>query len=250
MRLDLYLVEKGFYTTRSKAQNAIKNGDVKVSNNPNPKSSDEVSDNDTIEILKDSCPYVSRGGLKLETAIKSFNLDFNGKTVLDIGASTGGFTDCSLKNGAKLVFAVDVGTSQLDDSLKNNPKVKSFENTNILDFKCQEHFDFVVMDVSFVTIEYLLPGIKNFISDDTTFIALIKPQFELEGKRFKNGIVKDYHLWLDAIEKVSNALNQEGLSIYKLVKSQIKGGDGNQEFLALIKKGIYTNLNFLSVVRE
>ena len=115
MRLDLYLVEKGFYTTRSKAQNAIKNGDVKVSNNPNPKSSDEVSDNDTIEILKDSCPYVSRGGLKLETAIKSFNLDFNGKTVLDIGASTGGFTDCSLKNGAKLVFAVDVGTSQLDD---------------------------------------------------------------------------------------------------------------------------------------
>jgi 23S rRNA (cytidine1920-2'-O)/16S rRNA (cytidine1409-2'-O)-methyltransferase len=106
------------------------------------------------------------------------------------------------------------------------------------------------MDVSFVSIEYLLEGICNFISDDTIFIALIKPQFELDGKRFKNGIVKDYHLWLDAISNVSDALNLKGLSIYKLVKSKIKGGDGNQEFLALIKKGNYKELNFLSIVKE
>ena len=249
MRLDQYLVQNGFYDSRSKAQNAIKNGDILV-NGLKPKSSCDVSEKDEIEVVSNSCPYVSRGGLKLLCAIEEFKLDFNDKVVLDIGASTGGFTDCALKHNAKLVYSIDVGSSQLHPTLKTNPKVISYENTNILDFKCDTHFDFIVMDVSFVSIEYLLQGICNFISDDTIFIALIKPQFELDGKRFKNGIVKDYHLWLDAICNVSDALNLKGLSIYKLVKSKIKGGDGNQEFLALIKKGNYKELNFLSIVKE
>ena len=249
MRLDLYLVENGYYKTRTKAQAAIKAGDVLV-DNKKAKSSDEVTSDNKIEVVSNSCPYVSRGGLKLECAIKEFLLDFKDKTILDIGASTGGFTDCALKFGAKKVVAVDVGTNQLADELRCNDKVEFYENTNILDFKTDTLFDYVVMDVSFVTIEYLLEGINNFIKDNTIFIALIKPQFELSGKRFKNGIVKDYHLWHDAILGVEEALEGYNLSIHKIVKSSIKGSDGNQEFLTLIKRGINKNINFLSVCKE
>ena len=190
MRLDIYLVENGYYKTRSKAQAAIKSGDVLVSG-IKAKASDEVDINSKIEIVKNSCPYVSRGGLKLECAIKEFQLDFKDKVVLDIGASTGGFSDCALKFGAKKVIAVDVGTNQLDESLRSDKRVEFYENTNILDFKTDTIFDFVVMDVSFVRIEYLLSGINNFISElnDEKLQHLLKKmsyqKFRLELPKFK-----------------------------------------------------------------
>ena len=155
MRLDLYLVEKGFFKTRNKAQEAIRHQAVSVNHREVSKASMDITDTDMVEVTKEVHPYVSRGGLKLEAAIESFHLNFEGSTVLDIGASTGGFTDCALKHGAEKVYACDVGRNQLDESLRQNPKVCCYEQTNILDFVLPEPVDHIVMDVSFVSIEKL-----------------------------------------------------------------------------------------------
>ena len=173
------------------------------------------------------------------------------KVILDIGASTGGFSDCSIQNGAKLVYAVDVGTNQLHEKLRNNPKIVSYENTNILDFDITnlEKIDFIVMDVSFVSIEYLLPKINEFITDNNQFICLIKPQFEVGKMKMKNGVVKDKSIHIQVINNVKEELNKYGLDIFKLVKSPILGQSGNTEFLALIKRGSNNNINVLKVVK-
>ena len=218
-------------------------------NGKKEKASYDAKDDDLIELVNIN-PYVSRGGLKLEGAINSFHLDFNNKIILDIGASTGGFTDCSLKHGAKLVYAVDVGTNQLDESLRNNPKVISYEQTNIKDIdKFDNDIDYLVMDVSFVSIEHLLPSISKFISDKNALITLIKPQFELGQINMKNGIVKDKKLHLKVLNNVFEELKKDNLGIYKLIESPILGGSGNKEFLALIKRGINLNINLKEVLK-
>ena len=248
MRLDLFLVEKGYFKTRSKAKLALDEKQVLV-NGKIEKASYDAKEDDLIELININ-PYVSRGGLKLEGAINSFKLDFNNKIILDIGASTGGFTDCSLKHGAKLVYAVDVGTNQLDETLKNDKRVISFEKTNIKDI---DHFDneidYLVMDVSFVSIEHLLPSINHFINDNNALITLIKPQFELGQINMKNGIVKDKKLHLKVLNNVFEELKKYNLGIYKLIESPILGGSGNKEFLALIKKGINLNINLKEVIK-
>ncbi len=177
MRIDQYLVINKYFTSRTKAKEEIKNGHVYV-NDKQILSPNYDYTNGIIKIIN-QMPYVSRGGLKLEKAINYFNLDFNDKVILDIGASTGGFTDCALKHGARKVYAVDVGTSQLDEGLKNNPKVVSQENTNILDAKINEKVDILVMDVSFVSIKHLLDALLRFLDDDNYLVCLIKPQFEV-----------------------------------------------------------------------
>jgi len=250
MRLDLYLVEKKYFESRNKAKNEIENGNVMINDKVITKSSFDVSDNDVIKISDDICPYVSRGGYKLEKAIKEFNLNFNGKLVLDIGSSTGGFTDCSLKNGAKLVYSLDVGTSQLHESLRNDSKVIVLENTNLLDYNPSNHLDVLVMDVSFVSILYLLPKLNELIDDNNYLVALIKPQFEVGKVHIKNGIVKDKNTYLKILTNINEELNKCNLGIEKLTLSPILGGDGNKEFLALIKRNIKTNINFLSFVRS
>ena len=248
MRLDLFLVEKGYFKTRSKAKLALDEGQVLV-NGKKEKASYDAKEDDLIELVNVN-PYVSRGGLKLEGAINSFRLDFKDKVILDIGASTGGFTDCSLKHGAKLVYAVDVGTLQLDESLRNNPKVISYEQTNIKDI---DHFDndidYLVMDVSFVSIEHLLPSLDHLITDNNALICLIKPQFELGHLNMKNGIVKDKKLHMKVLNNVFEELKLYNLGIYKLIESPILGGSGNKEFLALIKRGINLNINLNSVLK-
>ena len=172
MRLDVYLVEKGLFSTRNKAQVAIKDNAISVKGKIISKPNYDVADTDDVVILKEANPYVSRGGFKLEKAIKEFNLDFTNKTVLDIGSSTGGFTDCSLKHGAKLVYSVDVGTNQLDESLLNRNDVVVYEQTNILDVhSLPTPIDFIVMDVSFVSIEYILPAVDRFLNDDNGFVC-------------------------------------------------------------------------------
>ena len=250
MRLDQYLVEKGYFETRNKAKSEIDSGHVKINDKIITKPSFDILGDETIELI-DICPYVSRGGYKLDKAIKAFNLDLCNKVVLDIGSSTGGFTDCAIKNGAKLVYAIDVGSNQLHESLRNNDKVISMENTNILDLDKDKLYpfpDILVMDVSFVSIEYLLPGINNFILDDTLFMCLIKPQFEVGNVKFKNGVIKDRNIHIKVIENVRKELNLYGLDIFKLTSSPILGGSGNKEFLALIKRGINLDLNIIKSI--
>ena len=250
MRLDLYLVEKGYFNSRNKAKNAIDNNAVAVNGKVISKSSFDVSEYDKVEVVGEVCPYVSRGGYKLEAAIKQFYLDFKGKTIVDIGASTGGFTDCALQFGAKRVYSIDVGTNQLDESLLENPNVVSLEQTNILDIEYfPEIIDYFVMDVSFVSITHLLPGISKFIDDGNALVCLIKPQFEVGKKYMKNGIVKDRTVHISVIEKIEAELKLYGLGISKLIPSPILGGSGNKEFLALIKKNVKNKINIVEVCK-
>ncbi|MBD5390933.1 TlyA family RNA methyltransferase [bacterium] len=250
MRLDVYLVEKGFFKSRTKAQTAIVDEAVLVNGKVVTKANFEILDEPTIEIIKESCPYVSRGGVKLEFAIKEFFLDFQDKIILDIGASTGGFTDCALQHGAKEVYAVDVGTNQLDPKLKLDARVISYEQTNILDVPSfPVEFDYIVMDVSFVTIEHILPAIQKFLKEEAIFICLIKPQYEVGKRYLKNGIVKDRSLHIKVLEQVIQALHEYGMGIVKLISSPILGGSGNKEFLACIKKNVETRVNYIEVCK-
>ena len=250
MRLDIFLVENGYFNSRQKAQNAIKDGAVSVNGKIVTKSNYECVDFDDISILKETNHYVYRGGYKLEAAIKEFYLDFKDKIILDIGASTGGFTDCALKHGAKLVYAVDVGTDQLDDSLKNRSDVISYEQTNVLDIDSFDHeIDFIVMEVSFVSISKILPAIDKFLTDKNAFVCLVKPQFEV-GKRFlKNGIVKDRTMHIKVLENVKDALSFYNMGIEKMTVSPILGGSGNKEFLIYVKRNVNSKINIIEVCK-
>lgn len=250
MRLDLYLLENNYFDSRTKARNAIESEAVMVNGKIIKKASFEVDNTIKIEIIKDTNPYVSRGGLKLEAAINEFHLDFKDKIVLDIGSSTGGFTDCSLKHGAKLVYAVDVGTNQLDNSLRNREDVVLFEQTNILDVGGFDvAFDYIVMDVSFISINKILPAINRFLTENTIFICLIKPQFEVGKIYLKNGIVKDRTTHISVLNKIIKELSEYNLGIVKLINSPILGGSGNKEFLACIKKNTPSKVNILEVCK-
>lgn len=250
MRLDLYLVENGFYESRNKAKDAIEASCVAIDGKIITKSSFDVT-NQAVEIVKNNNPYVSRGGLKLEAAIKEFRLDFKNKVIVDIGASTGGFTDCALAFNAAKVYAVDVGTNQLAEKLLNDERVISLEQTNIVDIPYfPERIDYFVMDVSFVSIEYLLHDIEKFIDNDNALICLIKPQFEVGKVYMKNGIVKDRTVHIKVLENVNKALSEYNLGIDKLIPSPILGGSGNKEFLALIKRNVKTRINFIEVCNK
>lgn len=250
MRLDFFLVEKNYFDSRTKAQKAIEAGAIKVSGIVITKSNYEVLGDTPIEIIKDTNPYVSRGGLKLEAAIDNFKLEFKDKKVLDIGSSTGGFTDCALKHGAQLVHAVDVGTNQLDSTLRGRKEIVLLEKTNILDVdRFPIDFDFIVMDVSFVSIKKILPAVDRFLKEDATFICLIKPQFEVGKRYMKNGIVKDRSLHIKVLEQVISALREYQMGVSKLILSPILGGSGNKEFLACIKRNNDTRINVIEVCK-
>ena len=169
---------------------------------------------------------------------------------MDIGASTGGFTDCALRFGAKLVYAVDVGSNQLSSKLRNRSDVVVMEQTNILSVESfPVRFDYLVMDVSFVSIEKLLPAIERFLEENAYFICLIKPQFEVGKRYLKNGIVKDKSLHIKVLEKVNAALEEYNMGILKLIPSPILGGSGNKEFLACIKKNVKSRINWIEVCK-
>lgn len=248
MRLDLFLVEKKFFSSRSKAKEAIEAGLVYVEGKVALKPSLEVEEKMTVELCGNVHPYVSRGGIKLEAAIGAFHLDFKNKVIVDIGASTGGFTDCSLQFGARRVYAVDVGTNQLAQILLDDERVISLEQTNILDIPYfPEPVDYFVMDVSFVSIEHLMPAVSKFITEDNALICLIKPQFEVGRMYLKNGIVKDRTTHIRVLKQIERDLLQYNLKITKLIPSPILGGSGNKEFLALIQRGGSANINLIEV---
>ena len=237
MRLDQYLVENSFYESRNKAKYEIEKGNVLVNNVPILKASFIVKESDIINVIKENeLKYVSKGGLKLERAIDYYKIDVKDKTCLDIGSSTGGFTDYLIKNGIKEVYAVDTGTNQLHESLKNNPKVHSLEKTNFLDMdlSMKDSIELIVIDVSFVKLETILDRvIKEFKNVDV--VALIKPQFELGKTYIKNGVVKDPKLHKMVIDNIILYLNSFNVNPREVIDSPILGGSGNKEFLISFK---------------
>ena len=233
-RLDVELVTRQMAKSRNVAQQIIKEGIVFVNGKASAKASSEVNENDNIELKGDLPKYVGRGGLKLEKAISEFGIDLTHKVCIDIGASTGGFTDCMLQNGASLVYAVDVGRDQLDIALKNDSRVISLEQTDIREAKGKipEKADFISIDVSFISLKAVLPFAVDLLNLTGSIAALIKPQFEVGKSGLgKNGIVKDPKLREKAVNEIKEFVSFMGLKIAGTVQSPIAGGDGNIEYL-------------------
>ncbi len=237
MRLDVYLTENGLCKSRTVAQNLIKSGGVSVNGKLCEKPSFEVADSDSVEITGEQLRYVGRGGLKLEGALKCFGLDISGMVCLDIGSSTGGFTDCMLQNGAAKVYAVDVGTDQLDEKLRDDSRVISMEKTDIRTAELPERVDFVGTDVSFISLKQVIPHIDRLLKSGGRAVALIKPQFEAGRSALnKKGIVKDEKTRRRVVEDITEFARQCGFVVVGTADSPIHGGDGNIEYLMCIEK--------------
>ena len=236
-RLDILLTEKGLAKSRTSAAALIKEGSVTVNGNVAGKPSELCEDTDSISVSESSglTRYVGRGGLKLETALEAFGISPLGSVCLDIGASTGGFTDCMLQNGAKRVYAVDVGTSQIAEKLRSDSRVISLENLDIRladESLIPEKSGFIAADVSFISLKQIIPAIPRFAAEKAVCALLIKPQFELgRVKLGKSGVVKDPKLQKKAVDDVCCFAAQLGFSDIRTVPSKITGGDGNREFL-------------------
>jgi 23S rRNA (cytidine1920-2'-O)/16S rRNA (cytidine1409-2'-O)-methyltransferase len=239
LRLDQLLVGRGFFPSREQARRAILAGEVSVATRIVDKPS-ELLDDQTAIAVKATRKYVSRGALKLEAALEHFDIDVHRKTALDIGASTGGFTDCLLQRGAEKVYAVDVGYGQLDWKLRNDPRVIVLEKINARFLRrdhVQELVDVCVIDVSFISLTLILPNAVALLRPDGVILALIKPQFELQRSEVgKGGIVREPRLHQKAQDKIVAFVNDLGDVVVGIVQAAIKGADGNQEFFACIRK--------------
>lgn len=242
-RIDKLLVEQSLADSRTKAQALVMAGIVLVNEQKVLKPSQEFLPTDTIRLKgkSEETKYVGRGGLKLEKALQEFQIHPNKYVCLDVGASTGGFTDCLLQNGAKKVVTIDVGTNQLVWKLRNDERVDVRENVNARYLKLEdfsEKFDLIVMDVSFISVTKILPALKDLLAENGKIIVLIKPQFEVgKGEVGKGGIVKDESKHAEVIEKVNSFADEIGLRNLGLIDSPILGADGNKEFLALYERG-------------
>ncbi|RZB31955.1 MAG: 23S rRNA (cytidine1920-2'-O)/16S rRNA (cytidine1409-2'-O)-methyltransferase [Desulfobacteraceae bacterium Eth-SRB1] len=240
-RLDLVLVEKGFVQSRQRAQALIMAGKVLVNNKPIDKPGVAVSINDDIAIKGEDIPYVSRGGLKLKEALQSLHVNIDGFVCLDVGASTGGFTDCLLQHGAKCVYAVDVGYGQLAWKLRQNPRVVVIERTNIRYMPNKIiplPVDLITIDVSFISLKIVVPAALKFLKKNGRILALIKPQFEVgKGKVGKGGIVRDIALHDEVIKDLSFFFTGLGLLCKSVIPSPIHGANGNREFIISLVHG-------------
>lgn len=240
IRLDQYLVKSGMAETRNKAVWMIEQGWVTVNGKRCDQKSLKISEGDEIILKPTKRIYVSQGGYKMEKAIAEFGLEFTGKNILDVGASTGGFTDCALQHGAASVTAIDIGEKQIHPSLKEHPQVVSLEKTDIrniepADLKIQS-FDFILVDVSFISLEFVFPFLHKFLSSDGKIIALLKPQFEqVERRKYKNGIIKSEKVRLSAIEKVQEHILNNGYEVEKLTSTDADGKEKNIEYLLLLR---------------
>lgn len=240
MRLDLYLVDKGLAPTRQKGRYLIDNGLVKINGKVCTKASFDVEEH-IVEICGEGIPYVSRGGFKLEGALREFEISVKDCVCADVGSSTGGFTDCLLKNGARSVFAIDSGSDQLHESLREDPRVIVMENFNakgLTKEALKTQVDIVVCDLSFISQRLIHENVSDILKSGGYFISLIKPQFESGGKEFlgKGGIVKDPKVHKRAIEDVVKSAEGHEMDCLKVITSPIKGKEGNTEYLAWFKK--------------
>ena len=239
-RLDVVLTEKGLFQSRERAKAAIMAGIVYVDGERIDKAGTAVSLEAEFSIKEDLCPYVSRGGLKLEKALREFSIDLNDAVCMDIGASTGGFTDCMLQNGAKTVYAVDVGYGQLDWKLRNDNRVVNMEKVNIryLDTtELKEKIDFISIDVSFISLKLVFPVASALLKETGKLICLVKPQFEAGRNQVgKKGIVKDKNIHKEVIANVIEYAKTNGLYPQELDFSPVTGTKGNIEYLVLLNK--------------
>lgn len=259
-RIDVYLTEKNFFESREKARAMIMAGEIFVNNRRVDKAGYIVKPGDEVEFRGKQPKFVSRGGLKLEKAIDVFEIDVKDKVCVDIGASTGGFTDCMLKNGAKKVYSIDVGYGQLAWNLRTDGRVVNLERTNIryLDESLiKEDIEFISVDVSFISLRLVLPKIKNILTKESYAVCLIKPQFEAGKEQVgKNGVVRDEAVHKKVIEDIINFTEHEmNFEICGLNYSPIKGPQGNIEYLMYIKNVDAINNNFniddiQNIVRE
>lgn len=234
-RLDKLLVERGLASSRTEAQGRILAGSVLVDDRPVTKVGTLVAEQAILRVKSKALPYVSRGGVKLERALEEFKIDVTGLTVLDVGASTGGFTDCLLARGAREVFAVDVGYGQLDWKLRNDPRVRVFEKANIRFFDVAtlpRRAELATIDVSFISLKLVLPAVKKLLVATGEIIALIKPQFEVgKGKVGKGGVVRSAAEHLRVIDEIKDAAAPLGYEPRGIVESPLLGPKGNTEFL-------------------
>jgi len=239
-RLDLRLVQLGLVTGRDKAKAVIMAGTVYVNGQKADKAGFEVSEEDKIELRGETLRYVSRGGLKLEKAMESFPITIDGTVCMDIGASTGGFTDCMLQNGAKKVYAIDVGYGQLAWKLRTDDRVINLERTNfrhVTNEQVPDPVDFASVDVSFISLTLILPPAMSLLAEGGQMVCLIKPQFEAgKGLVGKKGVVKDPQIHKDVIVKVIDFAHQNGFSVLGLTYSPVKGPEGNIEYLVHLQK--------------
>ena len=247
IRLDSYLTANGLAQSRERAKALIMAGQVYVKNQKCDKAGTMIDENETdIEVRGEQLKYVSRGGLKLEKAVEEFHISLNGKTAMDIGASTGGFTDCMLQNGAKKVFAVDVGYGQFAWKLRNDGRVVNMERTNIRYVTPEdigEEIDLASIDVSFISLRLVLPAAYRLLSDNGEIVALIKPQFEAGRERVgKKGVVRDKNVHFDVIRTVLDFASESGFETLALSFSPVKGPEGNIEYLAYLKKNAGRNI--------
>ncbi len=239
-RLDLYLVEEGLCPSREMAKSLIMAGKVFVNNQRSDKAGDSVGEKDTVEVRGETLKYVSRGGLKLEKAMAAFPISLENKVCMDIGASTGGFTDCMLQNGAGKVFAVDVGYGQLAWKLRCDERVVNMERTNIR-YVTEEHIgtklDFVSIDVAFISLKLVLPVAYSLMNDGAEMVALIKPQFEAGRENVgKKGVVRDINVHKDVVKTIVKFAQDMGFCIKGLDFSPIRGPEGNIEYLMYVSK--------------
>lgn len=238
-RLDAYLVDEGLISGRDLAKSIIMEGKVYVNNQKADKAGMQIGDKDKVEVRGQMQKYVSRGGLKLEKAMAVFPVKLEGKTAMDIGASTGGFTDCMLQNGAARVFAVDVGYGQLAWKLRTDERVVNMERTNIRNVTAENigcRLDFASVDVAFISLELVLPVAKQLLKEGGEIVALVKPQFEAGREKVgKKGVVREPSVHKEVLEKIVNFAQNNGFTVLGLEFSPIKGPEGNIEYLMYAK---------------
>lgn len=243
IRLDQLVFDLGLAESRERAKTTVMSGLVFVNGQRADKPGMQVSPDVNVEVKGTALPYVSRGGLKLEKALKVFPIDVKGKVCIDCGASTGGFTDVLLKNGAAKVYSVDVGYGQLAWSLRNDERVVNMERTNIRYISSEqipEPLDICVMDLSFISVKLVLPAVCALLKDDAQLVCLIKPQFEAGREEVgKKGVVRDKAVHLSVIESVLSFAPTVGMTVMGLDFSPIKGPEGNREYLCYMKKGVH-----------
>ncbi|MDM8544267.1 TlyA family RNA methyltransferase [Desulfococcaceae bacterium HSG9] len=239
VRLDMLVVNLGLAQSRQRARAMIMAGKVLVNNLPITKPGSAFADNAVIRLKAGDIPYVSRGGLKLEKALNEYHLNVKGMTCLDVGASTGGFTDCLLKHGAERVYAVDVGYGQLAWQLRQDKRVVVIERTNIRYMPAEsvpDPIDLITIDVSFISLKIVIPAVRQFMQADTRIIALIKPQFEVGKKKIgKGGVVRDPAMHTAVIDELTDYFQKHELECEPVLTSPVQGPKGNKEFLILMR---------------
>lgn len=247
-RLDLILVERGIITSREKAKACVMEGKVYVDGQKVDKAGEKVSLSANIEYRGETLKYVSRGGLKLEKAMNTYNISLENKVCMDIGASTGGFTDCMLQNGASKVFSVDVGYGQFAWKLRTDDRVVCMERTNIRYVTLEdigEALDFASIDVSFISLKKVMPATLNLLKDNGEVVALIKPQFEAGREKVgKKGVVREISTHKEVVHNIIDFLIEQNLNVLGVGYSPIKGPEGNREYLVYFTKDTNKESNF------